>query len=77
MIGHGGYLPQYDRMSDEKKIGWFVKVEPQLTVDQSEKYKLELEATLKESSSTIEEVRKLTKMVQRLQNSIPRTSVTD
>ena len=73
MIGHGGYLPQYDRMSDEQKIAWFVKVEPQLTVDQSEKYKLELEATLKESSSTKEEVRKLTKMVQRLQNSVPRS----
>ena len=73
MIGHGGYLPQYDRMSDEQKIGWFVKVEPQLTVDQSEKYKLEMEATLKESTSTKEEVRKLTKMVQRLQNSVPRS----
>ena len=42
MIGHGGYLPQYDRMDDEKKIKWFLDVEPELTVDQTEKYSLEI-----------------------------------
>jgi len=30
MTGHGGYLPQYDRMSDEKKLDWFLKLEPEL-----------------------------------------------
>jgi len=33
MIGHGGYLPQYDRMSDEKKLGWFLELEPKLIID--------------------------------------------
>lgn len=33
MIGHGGYLPQYDRMSDEKKLEWFLKLEPELIID--------------------------------------------
>ena len=35
MIGHGGYLPQYDRMSDEKKLGWFLELEPKLIIDSS------------------------------------------
>ena len=35
MIGHGGYLPQYDRMSDEKKLGWFFELEPKLIIDSS------------------------------------------
>jgi len=34
MIGHGGYLPQYDRMSDEKKLGLFLDVEPKLMIDE-------------------------------------------
>ncbi len=35
MIGHGGYLPQYDRMSDEKKLEWFLELEPKLLIDKS------------------------------------------
>jgi len=35
MIGHGGYLPQYDRMSDEVKLDWFLKLEPELIIDSS------------------------------------------
>jgi len=34
MIGHGGYLPQYDRMSDEKKLEWYLEVEPKLIIDE-------------------------------------------
>jgi len=34
MIGHGGYLPQYDRMNDEKKLGWFLDVEPKLIINE-------------------------------------------
>jgi len=33
MIGHGGYLPQYDRMSDEQKLDWFIELEPKLMID--------------------------------------------
>ncbi|AJW71232.1 tyrosine-type recombinase/integrase [Nitrosopumilus adriaticus] len=71
MIGHGGYLPQYDRMSEEKKIEWFAKVEPELTVDQSERYRRDLELNDKETSSNKQEIAKLTKMVERLQNTLP------
>ena len=33
MTGHGGYLPQYDRMSTETKLDMFLSVEPHLTID--------------------------------------------
>ena len=46
MIGHGGYLPQYDRMSDEKKLGWFFELEPKLIIDSS--VRLQEENKLKE-----------------------------
>jgi len=34
MIGHGGYLPQYDRISDEKKLDWFLELEPKLMINE-------------------------------------------
>lgn len=40
MTGHGGYLPQYDRMSDEKKLDWFIEVEPELTVFDEERERI-------------------------------------
>ena len=40
ILGHGGYLPQYDRMSDEKKLEWFLEVEPHLTINEEERQKL-------------------------------------
>jgi len=50
MVGHGGYLPQYDRMNDEKKIDWFIKLEPELTVDDSERHQIEKKKLDKEKS---------------------------
>jgi len=47
MIGHGGYLPQYDRMNDEKKLEWFLKVEPKLIINE--------ETRLREENRLIEE----------------------
>lgn len=53
MTGHGGYLPQYDRMSDEKKLEWFLKVEPFLTIDDDERTKME-NMKLKQEKSELE-----------------------
>lgn len=50
MAGHGGYLPQYDRMSDDKKLEWFLKVEPFLTIDDEERVRLENEKLKKENT---------------------------
>jgi len=46
MIGHGGYLPQYDRISDEKKLEWFLELEPKLMIN--EEMRLREENRLKE-----------------------------
>lgn len=37
MTGHGGYLPQYDRMNDDKKLDWFLELEPSLTINEEER----------------------------------------
>lgn len=50
MTGHGGYLPQYDRMSDSKKLDWFLQVEPLLTINEEERHKLEINNIKKEKS---------------------------
>ena len=42
MIGHGGYLPQYDRMSDEVKLDWFLKLEPELIIDSTKRQELQI-----------------------------------
>jgi|APSaa5957512535_1039671.scaffolds.fasta_scaffold04223_1 integrase len=43
MTGHGGYLPQYDRWDNEKKLEAFLKVEPLLTVSDEDRIKREFE----------------------------------
>lgn len=43
MTGHDGYLQQYDRMSDQKKLDWFLKLEPELIIDETERQKQELD----------------------------------
>ena len=52
-------MPQYDRMDDEKKIKLFLDVEPYLTVDQTEQYKLELEHQKKENDTNSDEIAQL------------------
>jgi len=57
IIGHGSYLPQYDRISDEKKLEWFLKVEPELTIDQTERNKSE-KAKLEKEKSELDDYKK-------------------
>ncbi|MEK0336383.1 MAG: hypothetical protein QQN41_02990, partial [Nitrosopumilus sp.] len=73
MIGHGGYLPQYDRMSDEKKLDWFLELEPKLIIDSTvrlreenklkeqkiKKLESEKDIQLKDMQSQIDTVMKL------------------
>lgn len=42
MTGHGGYLPQYDRMNEGKKLDWFLKLEPELIIDSTERQELKI-----------------------------------
>ena len=50
MVGHSGYLSQYDRMSDDKKLEWFLELEPELTINQEERLRIKNELLTKEKS---------------------------
>jgi len=43
LTGHGGYLIQYDRMTDEEKLKMYIELEPELVVFDTSKQKLEIE----------------------------------
>lgn len=64
MTGHGGYLKQYDRWSNEKKLEYYLKVEPLLTVSDDERNKVERQKIevekkeLEEKTHVIEELSK-------------------
>ncbi len=59
MTGHGGYLPQYDRWDNEKKLEAFLKVEPLLTVSNEDKIKLERESIKEEKKIIVEQQNEL------------------
>ena len=42
MTGHGGYLMQYDRMTDEEKRAMYLELEPDLIVDSTERQKVRI-----------------------------------
>ncbi|MCA9828649.1 MAG: site-specific integrase, partial [Nitrosopumilus sp.] len=50
MTGHGGYLPQYERMSDEKRLDMFLELEPEITIDDSARKQAELDKKTQENT---------------------------
>lgn len=56
LTGHGGYLMQYDRMTDEEKLKMYIELEPELVVFDQTKNELEIER-LKESVESIDDLR--------------------
>jgi integrase len=56
LTGHGGYLMQYDRMTDEEKLKMYLELEPELVVFDQTKNELEIRR-LKEENQTIEELK--------------------
>jgi integrase len=56
MTGHGGYLMQYDRMTDEDKLKMYLALEPDLLVFDQTKNELEIQQ-LKEDVESISELR--------------------
>jgi len=62
MIGHGGYLLQYDRMTEDEKLNMYLDLEPDLMVIDQMKNELEIKKLREENESIIElreEVKKL------------------
>ena len=43
LTGHGGYLPQYDRLTDDEKLDLYLKLEPELLVYDNSKKSVEIE----------------------------------
>ena len=69
LVGHGGYLMQYDRMTEEEKLEMYIELEPDLVVSDQSKNELEI-SRLKQDNTSIttlrEEIEKLkTEQVQR------------
>ena len=56
MIGHGGYLMQYDRMTEEEKLEMYKELEPELVVFDQTRNELEIKR-LQEENKSIEELR--------------------
>jgi integrase/recombinase XerD len=56
LTGHGGYLPQYDRMTDDDKLKMYLELEPDLVIFDQTKNELEIER-LKEETESIKELR--------------------
>jgi len=42
MIGHGGYLMQYDRLTDPEKLSMYLELEPDLIIDSTERQKVRI-----------------------------------
>ena len=62
LVGHGGYLMQYDRMTEEEKLEMYIELEPDLAVFEQTKNELEinrLRDKVDEIDSLRDEVRKL------------------
>jgi len=64
MTGHGGYLMQYDRMTDEEKRGMYLELEPDLIIDSSERQK----TRITELERNAEEIQELTKKVEEIKD---------
>lgn len=79
MTGHGGYLMQYDRLSNEEKLKMYLELEPELMIFDQTKNELEIEKLKQENmlvSSLRTEIQKLKenqaridqKIIEELQN---------
>ena len=62
MTGHGGYLMQYDRMTEDEKLEMYLKLEPELAVYEQTKNELEI-SRLRDK---VEEIDELKQQVQKL-----------
>jgi len=62
MTGHGGYLMQYDRMTEEEKLKMYLELESDLVVFDQTKNELEIERLQKENDSITELKEEITKL---------------
>jgi len=57
LVGHGGYLMQYDRMTEDEKLEMYMDLEPDLVIYDQSKNEVELER-LREENQDLKEMKK-------------------
>ena len=57
LTGHGGYLIQYDRMTNEDKLKMYIDLEPDLVIYDITKKQLEIEKLKQEQNSQLKEMK--------------------
>ena len=57
LTGHGGYLMQYDRMTDDEKLKMYIDLEPELVVFDTSKQKLEIEKLKMHQDESMKEMK--------------------
>lgn len=57
LTGHGGYLMQYDRMTEDEKLQMYLELEPELVVFDQTKSELEI-TRLRDKVNEIDELKK-------------------
>ena len=56
MIGHSGYLMQYDRLTQEEKLNMYIELEPDLVIYDQTRNNLKIEQ-LEEKNASISQIR--------------------
>lgn len=56
IVGHGGYLMQYDRMTEDEKLEMYLELEPELAIFEQAKNELEI-SRLREKVDVIDELK--------------------
>ncbi|RMW40758.1 MAG: site-specific integrase, partial [Candidatus Nitrosopelagicus sp.] len=70
MTGHGGYLPQYDRMSDEKRLEWFLELEPELVIDSTRRKDQEIKKLEKEKSKLEQQTQQIGELKKKMEEQL-------
>lgn len=64
LLGHGGYLPQYYRLTEAERSRKYLELEPELMLDQEQKLKLENEKEQNDTNQTVNELKQQLQMMQ-------------
>lgn len=73
MLGHGSYLQQYFRMTDDERVSKYRQLEPELTIYDDKVAKAEV-AVLKERLSTVDTIKRQQDMIVRFLEAHPQFS---
>jgi len=57
LTGHGGYLMQYDRMTDDEKLKMYIELEPELVIFDTSKQDLEIEKLKVQQNKEMKEMK--------------------